>query len=927
MLIVLIIIVMISLVGFITDWLWFKEMGYAGVFWKKIVTQLELGIPIFVIVALLVRLYLRTLRNGYFKKVESHEIPDLKKLKIISWSFSLIFGVVTAFFATGRIWFDFLKYTNSTNFNLTDPLFNKDISFYIFKLDFLTKLNDLSLAIIIGLIVITLLYYSVLLTSRTPDGFDDNEPGESGQGDNEIPFNRGSKPGNSKIFGSFNKGTFNPRGPLDDRNLAQLMNIASVRVSLLGIVFYIMVGADFFLKQYTLLQAHTGAVYGAGFTDVNITLWIYRGIILLAGIGAVTFYGQIKKAEFKKIIRVPAAMVILGILGIIAAAIVQSLIVSPDEINKETQYLNSNIEFTKHAYGLDNINVQTFSADATLTSEDIADNAQTITNIRINDYSPVQKFYNQTQSIRQYYDFNDVDVDRYIIDGQITQTFLSAREINEEKISSTWLNTHIKYTHGYGITMSRVDTVTSSGQPDVIIKNIPPESSVEEFDITQPEIYFGELSNDYIIVKTDEKEFDYPDGNNNKYVTYAGNAGIKLSFFNKLLFSIREGSMKLLVSSNVNSNSRIVINRNIMDRVKTIMPYLSYGEDPYIVTVNGKLYWMLDAYTTSSNYPYSEPYTDESGTTNYIRNSIKVVVDAYNGDVSYYIVDDEDPIAQTYKSIYPSLFKDIDQMPEGLKEHIRYPNELFEKQAKMYTKYHMNEAKVFYQNEDLWDIANQISGTEEAEMKPSYFIFKLPGEDKAEFVNSIPFTPMSKQNMTALMVARNDDGHYGELVVYKFPKSKTVYGPMQIEAQIDQNTEISKEFSLWNSAGSSYSRGDLFVIPIGSSLLYVEPVYLEASNQAIPEVKRVIVAYDNQIAYKPTLTEALVELFGEDIGLETATTTDSGTTDGGEKTQTELIALANESYDAAIAAQKDGNWTEYGTQIDQLQEYLNSLVS
>ena len=606
---------------------------------------------------------------------------------------------------------------------------------------------------------------------------------------------------------------------------------------------------------------------------------------------------------------------------------VQNLLVSPDEINKESKYLERNISYTRHAYGLDNIKVEEFPAEQNLNRQAIRDNSQTITNIRINDYEPVQDFYNQTQSIRQYYDFNDVDIDRYNIDGEQTQTYLAAREINESKISSTWINRHLKYTHGYGAAVSRVDAVTASGQPDIIVKNIPPESEAKDTDITRPEIYFGELTNDYVIVNTDEQEFDYPNGNENSYSTYKGKAGIKLNLLNRILFSVREGSMKLLVSSNVNSDSRIIINRNIKDRVEKLMPYLSYEKDPYMTVVNGKLYWIVDAYTTSSYYPYSEPYSGEVGSTNYIRNSVKVVIDAYNGDTTFYVVDQDDPVARTYQKIYPTLFKDVKEMPEGIRKHIRYPNSLLKIQAGVYTKYHMDQVKVFYQDEDLWDIAHQIYGTEEKEMDPSYFIFELPDEKKAEFINMIPFTPKSKQNMTAIMMARNDGNRYGQLLVCKFPKNKTVYGPMQIEAQIDQNTEISKEFSLWNSSGSKYRRGDLFVIPINNSIMYVEPVYLEASNQAIPEMKRVIVAYGDKIAYESTLEDALADLFGEDEngGQSQSASASSGKNNSGKSNTKELIQKANEAYENAVNAQKSGNWKKYGDYLDELEKYLNQL--
>ena len=920
MVIVVILVLLIGCAGFLTNWMWFDSLGYEKVFWTKFLSQLEIGVPVFLAAMLLVRIYLKSLKKHYFIEVESHEIPDEKRLNKISWGMSVVFGLLVGLTAGASTWMDFRQFANATSFGLKDPLFHLDISFYVFKLAFLTKANNIVLGIVVGVVIITLLYYGILMTVRTPDMFEwePEEPeGPETSGENAIPFTRKyrKKPSEKRTL------------DLNNSNMIQLLHIASGKLTLLGIVFYLMVAMDFLMRQFDLLHVHTGAVYGAGFTDVNVKLWVYRLIMVLSIVGAVTLCHHMHRKEPKKLVRIPIAIVAVGLLGGVVSFAVQNLLVSPDEINKESKYLERNISYTRHAYGLDNIKVEEFPAEQNLNQQAIRDNSQTITNIRINDYEPVQDFYNQTQSIRQYYDFNDVDIDRYNIDGEQTQTYLAAREINESKISSTWINRHLKYTHGYGAAVSRVDAVTASGQPDIIVKNIPPESEAKDIDITRPEIYFGELTNDYVIVNTDEQEFDYPNGNENSYSTYKGKAGIKLNLLNRILFSVREGSMKLLVSSNVNSDSRIIINRNIKDRVEKLMPYLSYEKDPYMTVVNGKLYWIVDAYTTSSYYPYSEPYSGEVGSTNYIRNSVKVVVDAYNGDTTFYVVDQDDPVARTYQKIYPTLFKDVKEMPEGIRKHIRYPNSLLKIQAGVYTKYHMDQVKVFYQDEDLWDIAHQIYGTEEKEMDPSYFIFELPDEKKAEFINMIPFTPKSKQNMTAIMMARNDGNRYGQLLVYKFPKNKTVYGPMQIEAQIDQNTEISKEFSLWNSSGSKYRRGDLFVIPINNSIMYVEPVYLEASNQAIPEMKRVIVAYGDKIAYESTLEDALADLFGEDEngGQSQSASASSGKNNSGKSNTKELIQKANEAYENAVNAQKSGNWKKYGDYLDELEKYLNQL--
>ncbi len=960
LIVVLIAALFLALVGFISDFMWFREMGYVAVFFTQLVTQLKVGIPTFIVVTGLVMLYLHHLKKTYFAKIASSEAVDTKKLNRTTNGLAVIFGVVATAMAVMELWFEILKFANATDFDITDPLFNLDISFYLFKLEFLSQLNEILIGVIVGFIILTIIYYIILMTVRTPDVFKEEPAQDANMGYDDERYTGNANPFGGNPFGSNPFGGANAqqtaqdpfakifealtgkkvkarpirtKRQFDDGNFKQLMKIASGKITILGFIFFIMLAINFFLRQFDLLHAHTGAVYGAGFTDVNVTLWMYRVLCVLSILSAIMFIVQMGRKKYKSLLTVPVIMIVVGLVGTGAGMLIQYFVVSPDEINKESQYLERNIQYTQLAYQLDDVDVKAFAADNTLTASDINDNVETINNIRINDFDPAQQFYNQTQSIRQYYTFNDVDVDRYMINGKYTQTFLTAREIDENKIDSSWLNRHLKYTHGYGATLSRVDKVTSSGQPDVLIGNIPPESEVDEIEITRPEIYFGELSNEYIVVNTDEKEFDYPDGDSNKYTTYEGKAGIKLNLFNRVLFSIKEGSLKLLVSSNIDSDSKIIIYRNVMERVQKIMPKLAYEADPYLVTVDGKLYWMVDAYTMSSYYPYSEPIDGNTGSTNYIRNSVKVVVDAYNGDTNFYIVDEEDPIAATYQKIYPTLFKDFDEMPEGLKSHIRYPNYLFGIQASVYAKYHMEDVNVFYLREDMWDIAYEIYGMEKTQMTPNYYIAKLPGEESAEFFNSIPFTPRSKQNMTALMVARNDGDNYGQLVLYQFPKSRTIYGPEQIEAQIDQNTEISKEFSLWTSAGTTYRRGNMFIIPINTSILYVEPVYLEATNSSIPEVKRIIVAYNDKIAYEETLADCLTSLFGSKAqnGVSGSETTQTGSdTKSDSSTESmsirEIAELVQDCYTKAQNAQQNGDWAKYGEYLDQMEEYLNELT-
>lgn len=941
--VVVVLLILLSLVNFFTDWIWFDEMGYTSVFWKEILTKLTYGVPIFLILTIGCYFYLQAMKKGYYKKIGGYEsLEPEKKVNRAALILSAIFGLIAAIPVANKLWFQMLQFANSTDFNIADPIFGYDVSFYIFKLEFISEINNILIPIIIGFAVLNIIFYLLLFRYRKPYFLDEVEPPrqERQQEQNNNPFGQffgGGQGGQSPFGGQGMFGSMMGNGGgsrLNKDTLSRLVGIAGRQFRVLGVLLFLMIALHYFLKQFTLLYTtSSGVVYGAGFTDINITLWVYRILIVLSLVAAVMFVIGMNKRSLKKVIMVPVIMIGVSIAGSLVSMLVQNLIVTPDEINKEYAYLENNIEFTRYAYDLQDIEVREFPADNNLTSADIANNMQTISNIRINDYEPALKFYNQTQSIRLYYQFNDVDVDRYMVNGEYTQTFLSAREIDESAVTDQWMNSHLKYTHGYGVTLSRVDKVTDSGQPDMMIDSIPPVSDVEEITIERPEIYFGESTNNYVVVNTDEPEFDYPSGDNNVYTEYEGTAGINMTLLNRILFSIREGSLNLLVSTNIDSDSKILVNRNIMQRVQTIAPFLTYDDDPYIVTVDGKLYWIIDAYTTSSYYPYSEPFA-EGTSVNYIRNSVKVIIDAYNGDTDFYIVEDDDPIAQTYQKIYPDLFKDLEEMPDSLRAHLRYPNTLFTIQAQTYAKYHMTDVNVFYQNEDRWDIAKEIYGTEETTMVPTYYITKIPGEAEAEFITNIPYTPSGKDNMTALLIARNDGENYGDLLLFQMPKDRTIYGPRQIEARINQHTEIAQDFTLWSSAGSTYTRGNIFVIPIENSLIYVEPIYLESANSSLPEVKRVIIYYNEKIAYENTLAEALDSMFGEGAssGYEQISTPPSTSDDpeapvvDNAPSMNELADLANEAFNNALNAQKEGDWSAYGKYLDELQDYLSQMV-
>lgn len=955
--IILILLVLVlgfgTIISFVTDFWWFQDLGYTQVFFKKLFTELKIGIPAFIIIFALSEVYLRLLKKEYLNKLETVEgTASDKSISRMTHIFSVIFSLILTYMITTALWQQILYAMNSTDFNVTDPIFNNDVSFYIFRLALLNSISSMAISVIVGFLLLTLLYYAYMMTARRPtildrhESYEDLEEADVVDDDGNVQQNPWSQIFGGGSFGGTHSRRRHTQPPsLDKSNFKVLFEIAKRQIVILAVLFLLAVAATFFLKQYTLLYSSTGTVTGAGYTDIHITLWAYRIEAVLAILSAAGVILFMRKNQYKKVLILPVITICVSVLSALLGTGVQSLYVSPDELNKESPYLKSNIEFTQMAYDLNNVNEIDFPASENLTAEGILENSATLSNVRINDFSPSKQFYNQTQSIRAYYSFFDVDVDRYMIDGEYTQTFLSAREINYNNLGEdvSWLSKHLKYTHGYGITLSRVDAITSTGQPKMIIDNIPPESDTEDIQITRPEIYFGESTDDYIITNTSEQEFDYPSGTSNVYTTYEGDKGIELSFLKRIFYAIKEQNIKILVSTNITGDSKILYERNIMDRVTKLAPFLYYDADPYIVVSDsGALYWIIDAYTTSNYYPYSKSFSlDETTSVNYIRNPIKVVVNAYDGSVDFYQVEDE-PIANTIGKIYPGLIKDISEMPEDLAKHIRYPDTLFAIQANIYQRYHMDDVAVFYQNEDRWSIATEVYGQEEKQMEPNYYIMKLPGEASEEFISSIPFTPNSKKNMTGLLIARSDGENYGQLVLYRLPKDKVVYGPMQIESQIDQNTEISKEFSLWNSSGSKYTRGDMFVIPINDSILYVEPVYLEASSDtSLPEVKRVIVAYGDRIAYEPTLAEALISLFSLDPSYtpngtppDTPSDGDADTPgDGGQQNTdeplslTELASLAAEAYDNAVAAQKDGDWATYGKYLDELEGYLDQMAA
>ena len=572
------------------------------------------------------------------------------------------------------------------------------------------------------------------------------------------------------------------------------------------------------------------------------------------------------------------------------------------------------------------------SGDALLTSDDIKNNAETINNVRLWDHEPLLDTFGQIQEIRTYYEFASVDNDRYVVDGEYRQTMVSTRELNSDNLPNrSWVNEHLQYTHGFGVALGPVNQVTQEGLPVLFIQDLPPTTRTD-LTIDQPSIYFGELSNDYVLVNTNTDEFHYPEGDDNVSTRYDGTGGLELgNLFRRLLFSLRFRSYEILVSGQLNSTSRIIFHRNISDRVVAIAPFLQYDADPYLVIADGRLYWMRDAYTVTDDYPYSTPV---SNGINYIRNSVKIVIDAYNGETTFYLAEPEDPLGVTLGNIFPDLLKPLDAMPVPLRSHVRYPEGIFALQTAIYATFHMTNPAVFYNREDDWE----VPVIDNEQMEPYYTIMRLPGEARAEFIQMLPFTPRGKNNLAAWMVARSDGDNYGKMLVFQFPKQKLVFGPSQIVARINQDQEISPQITLWNQQGSEVIQGTLLVIPIEEALLYIRPLYLRSSGGRIPELRRVVVAYQNQIVMEETLDEALERLFGQGdpspippaattLLANAAPTPNEALPVAGAQTSpySALARLAQDHYARALDAQRDGNWAQYGEEIERLGAVLGEL--
>ena len=894
--VVLICLILLGLTAdFLVDWLWFSTIGYLSVFWTTIVAEAEVFFV--VVVATTIILWVNgvlafrfarsrwwTQRSADFVRQPAGvaALPDLLELlqHRLPWPVAITGGAgfLAVLVAWGEVdnWGVFLRFLYQVPYGASDPLYDKDIGFYLFTLPaYVVIKNWMLITLVLSALFAGAIYWV--------------------HGDIEFDAQRRSISPTAIAHGSV----------------------------LLGF-FFAVKAWSYGLDRYLLLYGDNGVVVGASYTDIHVTLpvlWLLIGLSIVAAFAAWANLGV-------RTYRLPAAAAVLVfggsfVLSGLIPGIFQRLFVKPNELQLEKPYIERNIALTQQAYNLRQITPEPFPAEQDLTFKTLEANKATIDNIRLWDWQPLMDSYMQLQEIRTYYKFHDVDVDRYWLDAAYQSVMLSARELKSSLLppnAQTWVNRHVLFTHGNGVVMSPVTRKSAEGLPLFYLRDIPPVATGGP-DIREPRIYYGQETDSYVIVKGSTPEFDYPKGKDNIYAAYDGTGGIAVDgIARRTLFAWYFNDVNLLLSSYITGGSRIMIRRDIQERVRTIAPFFRLDRDPYLVISDGRLFWMQDAYATSDYFPYAQPA--QGVDLNYIRNSVKVVVDAYNGTVDFYLMESAEPIAATYQRIFPGLFKPFAAMPAGLQKHIRYPEDLFLIQAGLYQAYHMEAADVFYNREDLWQFPRQPDGGATATMQPYYIIMRLPGEAQAEFFLMLPMVPSRRDNMIAWLAARCDPPDYGKLIVYEFPKDKLIYGPFQIEALINQNTDISQQISLWNQLGSRVIRGNVLVVPIENSILYVSPLYLRAEQGQLPELKRVIAAYGDRVVMKETLAEALSALFeaGAAPAIPSAAT---GTPLAGPAADRAREAL--DRYHQAIERLKSGDWAGFGTEIDAMRGLLEDM--
>lgn len=931
---VAVVLVMIAVLGpffssYYVNWLWFHEIRLSVVFWRSLEAELVVGAAFGGVFFVLFYGTIEMARRlaPRFRSLEGARVlvPDSDALRwltrLIGFAASLVLAVLVAF-STAQSWLTFLRFRYAVPFGILDPVFHRDIGFYVFTLPALQYVYSFLLATLIGALVVAMLVHIV-------------QGGVTLSGQ-RIQFHDG------------------------------MISHASV---LLAAIF-VLAGFGYVLNAWELLYSTSGVVFGASYADVHARLPAIRILMVVAWVLAALLVANVRRrSRTLPLLAVGAWIVMLiALLGIFPAAM-QSLIVNPNQGAKEGEFIARNIKATRAAYSLDTIAPTNLSLKGDLTAEKLKANDVTIRNIRLWDSATLLDSYQQLQELRPYYSFLDVDVDRYDVNGIYRETMLSARQMNIAGLpqgAQTWVNQHITYTHGFGVAVSAVNQVTSDGSPDFLVQDIPVASSTPSLQITEPRIYYSELSTQYSLVKTNDPEFDYPGPNGDVYRSYDGLGGIPInSLLNKLCFGLQFDTIKFFTSSAITDKSRIIILNDIRDRLRTAAPFLRFDSDPYMVVADGRLYWIADAYTTTAFYPYSQP----TGDLNYIRNSVKAVVNAYDGTVAFYDFDPSDPLIGTYKRIFPGMLKPKSAMPSALLEHVRYPEDYFNFQAEVFATYHVTSPSVFYNKGDQWEVPRQTSDAGTRRMAPYYVIMRLPTAAREEFVLILPFLPNGRSNMIGWLGAESDAPHYGQAVSFTFPSSQTIYGPAQVLATFNQDPTISSERTLWGQQGSRVIFGNLLIVPVEDSLLYVQPLYLESEQTKLPQFKRVIVFYrapagatlppsgqEQNVIMEPTLGKALTEIFGSaksETASSAAAQAAAGPSAGGQPTGNSqpqaqsaqassaatsnsenvsaqvkvLIVQANQQFEAAQAALKSGDFSGYGQHVNDLKATLQKLQS
>ncbi|CAB3793143.1 hypothetical protein LMG28614_03659 [Paraburkholderia ultramafica] len=886
-------IVVGRITGIVVDWLWFSSIGYGGVFWTLLSTKALLFAIVFAASAGLIWLS-GILAHRYARRVDiswpraadpsatTVVAGDLVELVAprIPWRSSIacaaiVFGLVIAASEISS-WDLALRFVYQVPVGERDPIFGRDVGFYLFSLPVYVAVKNWLLRLLFCSAIVTVAVYGL-------------------------------------------------RGDIALEQPPRTLSRAAIThgSALLG-GFFAVLAWSWWLDRFLLLYGDNGVVVGASYTSVHVELPVLWMLVGLAAASSVALWINMRQRSYR--LPVAVALLVFGsalVFAVIYPPLFQRFYVKPSELKLETPYIQHNIALTRQAYGLAQIAVKPFNAEPGLTLDSLQANRATIDNIRLWDGQPLMDTYAQLQEIRTYYKFLSVDIDRYQLDAGYRQVMLSARELEPALLppnAQTWVNLHLIFTHGIGVVMSPVTEKSAEGLPFFYLRDIPPVANGGP-TIREPRLYFGEGRHDYVIVKGNVAEFDYPKGADNAYTTYSGSDGVAIGgAARRSLFAWQFDDPNILLSGYITDQSRILLHRNIQDRVRTIAPFLRLDHDPYVVASNGRLFWIQDTYTVSQWFPYSPPGFGDGA--NYIRNAVKVVVDAYDGTVDFYVSDPADPLLRTYERIFPGLFKPLDAMPPELRRHIRYPEDLFLIQAQLYRAYHMDQPEVFYNREDLWQFPRELVGMDgestASTMPPYYTIMRLPGDARAEFILMLPMVPSQRENMIAWLAARCDPSGYGKLIVFTFPKDRLVFGPFQIEARIQQNTGISQQISLWNQMGSRVIRGHLVVVPIENSILYVSPLYLRAASGQLPELKRVIAAYGERVVMEESLGEALAALFKETAQ---AASPARGTTNAPDARAREALA----HYDRAIERLKAGDWSGFGAELDALRPLLEGL--